>query len=96
MLETLRHREFQQARRECGGICNSGVPELKMPPRFLGGGNSQKEERFSVLSHLLLPALSSACGELAEPVEGLLELLRKGLREFHPAQRIRVNLRDPP
>ena len=30
-----------------------GKPELKMPPRFLGGGNSQKEERFCVLSHLL-------------------------------------------
>ena len=25
-LETPRHREFQQARRECGGICNSGYP----------------------------------------------------------------------
>ena len=33
-LETRRGRK---GRRECGGICNSGVPELKIPPRFPGG-----------------------------------------------------------
>ena len=29
--------ETRKGRRECGGICNSGVPELKIPPRFPGG-----------------------------------------------------------
>jgi len=74
-------------RENVAGIMVAGTPTTIIPATPFEG-RPESEERFCVLFHLLLPALTRgepACGEPVEPSKGSWCCSEKPLRDFYPA-----------